>query len=156
MDCQLAILRGQVWLRLLFLFIVLALAGCGGSRTSPVDGVVLLDGKPLAGATIQFVPQGSGRDATGESDKNGQFTMSTFEPRDGAVPGTYKVVISQPLGTADTATYGSSDDAMSAAAKSKPAKTPGPAFPLQYTRPDTTPLTQEVPVRGSVKYELKS
>src|SRR5207249_327992 len=39
------------------LFLVLALAGCGGPRTKPVEGTVLLDGKPLSGASIQFVPQ---------------------------------------------------------------------------------------------------
>src|SRR5690349_2430461 len=54
------------------------LAGCGGARTSPVEGRVLVDGKPVAGASIQFVPQGKGRDATGETDKDGQFVMSTF------------------------------------------------------------------------------
>ena len=130
-------------------------AGCGRARTSPVEGTVLLDGKPVSGAMIQFVPQGKGRDATAETDKNGQFAMSTFQPRDGVLPGTYKVVISPPLGTADTAAYTSSEDAMSAAAKTKPKAATG-GVPQQYTRPDLTPLTQEVPVQGKVTIELKS
>jgi len=142
--------------RTVSLLIVLTLVGCGQSRTSPVEGVVLLDGKPVAGATIQFVPQGKGHDATAETDKDGQFTMSTFQPRDGVVQGSYKVVISPPLGTADASTYTSAEDAMSAAAKSRPKKDAGNRFPEQYTRPDQTPLSLEVPVKGPVKLELKS
>ena len=146
----------QLMIRTGCLFLVLALAGCGGPRTKPVEGVVLLDGKPLAGASIQFVPQGTGRDATAETDKNGNFAMSTFKARDGALPGTYKVVIAPPVGTADTTQYGSAEDAMTAAAKRPAKKESGSAFPQQYTRPDLTPLTQEVPVPGKLKFELKS
>jgi hypothetical protein len=135
-----------------------ALAGCGGGgATSPVTGVVTLDGKPLAGASIQFVPQGSGRDATGETDKDGAFVMSTFKPRDGVVPGTYKVVISPPTGTADPTPHGSAEDAMAAASKPQTKKqSTGPAFPQKYSRPDQTPLTQEVPVKGKLTFDLKS
>ena len=137
--------------------LAVAAAGCGAqSRTSNVAGVVTLDGKPLTGASIHFVPQGSGRDATGESDASGQFTMSTFKPRDGVVPGTYTVVVSPSTGAADTTQYSSPEDAMAAAAKA-PAKKPSrPPFPEKYTRPDQTPLTQEVPVKGDLKLELKS
>src|SRR4029453_1300582 len=43
----------------------LAGVGCGNSNTSPVAGVVLLDGKPAANVAVQFVPQSeSGHDAT--------------------------------------------------------------------------------------------
>jgi hypothetical protein len=134
----------------------LLLAGCGGSKTSPVEGLVLLDGKPLVGASIQFVPQGKGRDATGETDKNGEFAMSTFQPRDGVLPGPYKVVISQPVGTPDPAQYASAEEAMAAASKPQAKKeSAGSAFPQKYARPDQTPLTQEVPVQGKVKFELK-
>jgi hypothetical protein len=137
------------------LMLALCLAGCGGSqKTTPVSGAVLLDGKPLAGASVQFVPQGTGRQATGETDQNGQFAMSTFQPRDGMVAGEYKVVISPPMGTADTAQYASVEEAMAAAAKPKPAAKP--AFPEKYARADQTPLTQKVPVEGTLKFELSS
>jgi hypothetical protein len=146
-------------MRLFLALVVFALVfpGCGvTSRTSPVSGVVTLDGKPLAGASIHFVPEGSGRDATGETDASGHFTMSTFKPRDGVVPATYKVVISPPTGTADTTQYATPEEAMAAAAKAPAKKPSGPAFPEKYTRPDLTPLTQEVPVKGELKFELKS
>jgi hypothetical protein len=133
-------------------FLVLILfAGCGGSKTSPVSGSVLLDGKPLAGATVQFVPQeGKGRDATGGTDASGHFTMS-----DGVFPGTYKVVITPATPAAPPVQYATSDEAMSAAAKT-PVKKDASNFPQKYARPDQTPLTLEVPPKGSVKFELSS
>lgn len=144
-------------IRFCLLALAIFAAGCGvKSRTSPVTGVVTLDGKPLVGASIHFVPQGAGRDATGETDKDGQFTMSTLQPRDGVVPGTYKVVISPSTGAADTKQYASPEEAMAAASKAPPKKASGPALPEKYTRPDQTPLTQEVPVQGQLKFELKS
>src|SRR5687768_11537835 len=116
--------------------VTLIFTGCGvTSRTSPVSGVVTLDGKPLAGASIHFVPEGSGRDATGETGTSGNFTMSTFKPRDGVVPGTYKVVISPPTGAADTTQYATPEEAMAAAAKAPAKKAAGPAFPEKYSRP---------------------
>jgi hypothetical protein len=139
------------------LILAAALVGCAKSRTSPVEGDVLLDGKPLAGASIMFVPQGTGRDATGQTDASGHFIMSTFQPRDDVLPGSYKVVITPPTGVADTAQYGTAEDAMAAATKA-PAKkaSSDPAFPQKYTRPDQTPLTQEVPVQGKLRFELKA
>jgi hypothetical protein len=132
-----------------------ALAGCG-TATSPVEGTVLLDGQPLVGASIQFVPQGAGKQATGETDKNGAFTMSTDKPRDGVVPGEYKVVVSPPVGQPDPTQYASADEAMAAAAKAPARKASGPAFPQKYTRPDQTPLTQTVPVKEKLRLDLKS
>jgi hypothetical protein len=151
------LIGGKMMFRLACLMIIGAVSGCGGARTSSVEGDVVWDGKPLAGASVQFVPQGKGRDATAGTDKNGHFVMSTFQPKDGMLPGSYKVVISPPVGEADTTTYGSADDAMSAAAK-KPAKKDPAAktFPEKYSRLDQTPLTQEVPVKGKLKFELKN
>jgi len=145
-----------VMIRTCCLILTLALVGCGKSRTTPVEGIVLLDGKPLAGASVMFVPQGTGRDATGQTDASGQFVMSTFQPRDGVVPGSYKVVIAPPTGVADTSQYGSAEDAMAATAKAPAKKATGPAFPQKYSRPDQTPLIQEVPVKEKLRFELKS
>src|SRR5688572_136090 len=132
----------------------LLLAGCG-SKTSSVSGTVTLDGKPLPDATIQFVPDGAGRDATGQTDKNGYFSMSTFKPGDGVVAGNYKVVVSPPLGEVDKTVHATSGDAMNAPAP-KPVAKKASTFPEKYTRPDQTPLTQEVPPKGRVTFDLKS
>ena len=143
--------------RITCLIATLIFAGCGGPKMSSVQGQVLLDGKPLAQAAIQFVPQGSGRIATGQTDAGGRFVMSTLEPRDGVLSGTYKVTISPPRDEVDKTQYGNSADAMNAPAKAPPKKAAsGPAFPAKYSNPGQTPLTQEVPVKGSLKFELKS
>jgi hypothetical protein len=143
-------------LRVALVLVLAVTAGCGKSKMSAVSGAVTLDGKPLAGASVHFVPEGSGKDATAETDKDGQFTMSTLQPGDGVLPGTYKVVISMPLGTPDPTPYTTADDAMSGAAKAPAKKQSGPAVPAKYARPDMTPLTQEVPAKGKIVYELTS
>lgn len=134
--------------------LLLALLGCRNQATSPVEGVVLLDGKPLAGATVQLVPQSGGRDATGQTDAQGHFHISTFRQGDGALPGTYKVVISAPIGAPDPAQYASAEEAMAAAARPT-AKPASPPFPEKYARPDQTPLTVEVPVKAPLRLELQ-
>ena len=49
--------------------LLLLFPGCGPAATSPVNGVVLLDGQPLINASVQFVPNGSGRDATATTNE---------------------------------------------------------------------------------------
>jgi hypothetical protein len=116
---------------------------------------VLLDGAPLPNASIQFVPQGTGRDATGATDAEGNFAMSTNEPRDGVMSGTYKVVVTA-RATAPPQQFASADEAMRAAAVAKPMPTSS-IVPLKYTRVDLTPLTIEVPVKEKrVVFELKN
>ena len=78
--------------------LVAAIAGCGdGPRLVPVAGSVTLDGKPLEGATLSFMPESGtgvstpGTDVTGP---DGNFTM-TYNGRSGLAPGKYKVLISK-------------------------------------------------------------
>jgi hypothetical protein len=61
-------------------------------------------------ARIRFVPSGDGgRTAIGDTDANGNFKLSTFEPGDGIIPGEYdaditsKTIPSQVVDTADMA-----------------------------------------------------
>ena len=79
--------------------VLLSSIGCGDqpgtSPTAPVSGTVTLDGKPLEGVSIAFVPT-SGRPASGITNATGQFTLSTFGNRDGAVLGSHKVVLAEP------------------------------------------------------------
>ena len=146
--------------KLVVAILILVAAGCrNDTGTVPVAGVLKLDGQPLKEASIQFVPQGSGRDATATTDANGKFTMSTYEPRDGALPGSYKVVIT-PFVAAETSPEGaSSEDAMaaaSAAAAKQNRKSPGTQVPQSYTRLDQTPLVQAVPPKGEIVIDIKS
>lgn len=74
--------------------VMLTTVGCGSAgKTFKVEGVVTLDGKPLPGATVSFMPEGEGHAASGRTDADGSFRLTTFRTDDGALPGNYKVVI---------------------------------------------------------------
>src|SRR5260370_29576410 len=76
--------------------VILTAAGCGGAKTVKVEGIVTLDGKPLPGATVSFMPvdeSRSARVASGQSDADGNFRLTTFRTDDGALPGEYKVIV---------------------------------------------------------------
>jgi hypothetical protein len=69
-------------------------AGCGrGTAPASVEGVVTLDGKPLAGATVLFRPS-LGRPSAGTTDAAGRYRLRYTSEREGAVPGEHVVSIS--------------------------------------------------------------
>ncbi|MFO0954784.1 MAG: hypothetical protein U0835_27210 [Isosphaeraceae bacterium] len=109
-------------------------AGCSGSSgtvgpTYAVTGrVVLADGKPLtAGRVTLIAADGLKPPASGEIGADGRFALTTKDPKDGAVPGDYKVRIEP------------------AAAAAKPqGRARGPKFPLTYVDEDSSGLTVTV------------
>ncbi len=83
-------------------FLSLALCiGCseperGGPRaaTSPVKGIVQVDGAPAAFLQIECHPEAGSELKYAVSkltDENGQFTLGTYEAEDGLPEGTYKL-----------------------------------------------------------------
>lgn len=85
---------------------VLFLLGCsGGSKPvpeglKPVTGTVKLDDQPLVGATVMFIPTGTGsatnqaNNAGAETNDQGVYEMRSGEGSGvGATPGEYRVVI---------------------------------------------------------------
>ncbi len=80
-------------------FVILGtwLVGCNGGKsgppTEPVSGTVTLDGKPLAQASVVFAPAGTGQPAVGVTDEAGKYTLTTTNPKDGAVVGSYKITV---------------------------------------------------------------
>ncbi|MCA9071448.1 MAG: hypothetical protein KDA84_21115 [Planctomycetaceae bacterium] len=58
------------------------------AELSPVKGLVTINGKPLAGATITFEPE-KGKSSKAKSDKNGRFKL-----KQGAIAGKHVVKIS--------------------------------------------------------------
>lgn len=141
---------------LLLVVLMVACWGCRPVGPSPVAGVVKLDGKPLANASVQFLPVGEGRDATATTNAAGEFVMSTIDPRDGVFPGKYKVLIAPlPAAPEGGPKPMSIDEAMAAAAAAPPPLDTD--FPQKYTLPSVTPLSVEVPVvNGRVSFELES
>lgn len=77
--------------------------GCGGGdsehETEYVEGVVTLDDKPVPGATVTFAPvdDSQGVPATGITDENGKYKLTTIgggtagEAEAGTVAGEYYV-----------------------------------------------------------------
>ncbi|MFL5338589.1 MAG: hypothetical protein ACJ8F7_00340 [Gemmataceae bacterium] len=84
--------------------VMVAALGCsgsvGGHKIAPVSGVVLLNGRPLANATVSFqpvAPKGSleaGPGSTGKTNEKGEFSLVLTNGKAGAVVGQHRVQIS--------------------------------------------------------------
>ena len=78
----------------------LGMSGCGGGddgppppETAPVSGKVSYNGEPVEGATVIFSVVGAPRSASGITNAQGQYTLSTFGSGDGAILGENAVSI---------------------------------------------------------------
>lgn len=77
----------------------LAILGCGSDlpkpppklATVPVEGIVMLNGKPAEGVTIAMHHSEGKVAPRGTSDKSGKFSITTYGNNDGAPEGSYKV-----------------------------------------------------------------
>ena len=93
-------------MRVILGFAVMLCLGCNGkkaeegpdfSKLLPVRGTVALNGKPLVGAVVTFLPKSWGA-AVGETDANGQYSLE-YGARPGVPPGPYKVSVSLLIST---------------------------------------------------------
>ena len=74
------------------------LGGCGGESGPPlhrVTGTVLYDDQPVEGAVVAFRGDQALQLATGTTDDQGRFTLTTRRPGDGAVAGRHTVTVSK-------------------------------------------------------------
>jgi len=149
---------------------LLFLIGCSGgepvpeaySNLVPVSGTVLLDGKPLQGASITFSPIGDDavRRAYGLTDESGRYELMTpvrgrsVDETKGAIPGRYAVFINKlqmPDGT-ELPPDLTHADAMEQGAQE--------SLSARYSNPEKTQLTAEIPSVGEkpveFNFELKS
>ena len=67
---------------------ILLFAGCGpgGPEIASVSGRVTMDGKPLANATVVFIPE-NGRPSGASTDADGKYVLNFSQGRRGAIPG---------------------------------------------------------------------
>lgn len=75
------------------------IVGCGPAKrwprpTEPAAAVVQLDGKPVAGALVLLGPIDGGHASRGTTGPDGIAQLTTFAPGDGAVAGSYRVLVS--------------------------------------------------------------
>jgi hypothetical protein len=119
------------------LLLAMALAaGCSRSEPDrvevhPVTGQVIFDGKPAAGAFVIFHPKqeipGVPRPSA-SSDKQGNFTLSTYSAGDGAPQGAYAVTVVLPSMVKKDGEF-----------------EPGPnLLPAKVANPDTSPIVAQV------------
>jgi hypothetical protein len=72
--------------------LMVTIVGCGESHPALtiVTGTVTYDGKPLADATVAIMPDGgdgTAKNAVGDTDAEGKFTLATTFPTSGSVAG---------------------------------------------------------------------
>jgi hypothetical protein len=82
--------------------VLLAAPGCSGTnddwrakrpKVVPVSGTVLYNGQPLEDATVTFTNAAASRSGYGQTGPGGKFTLTTFTPADGVVPGKQQVTV---------------------------------------------------------------
>jgi hypothetical protein len=148
------------WKSLRFVF-VLALAlpcvSCAPANTNPrttkVAGTVLDKGKPVADAAIVFVPTGKeGQAAFATTDTSGKYELMTFVPKDGAVPGAYKVKVSKyDKPPTDSRVFKDSDEEQKYYQENpKSLQPPKSLLPAKYASEITSGLTHTVGDAASV------
>ena len=156
------------WGSLLALGAVISL-GCGageGEPTYSVTGTVTLNGAPVEGVAVSFVPDGSGQSAVGVTDASGKYALTTRKKDDGATVGRYKVSFAKyegqpPAAAGSTKVHADYDvsneyppgynpDAVPEAA---PAKN---LLPPKYSDPNSSGFTAEVGKSGNTyDFDLK-
>jgi hypothetical protein len=144
------------------LFSIVVFSGCGPSApaTVPASGTVLLDGKPLDGATITFISP-KGVVAHGISDSNGKFSVTTSGAKSapGALPGLHKVGVSKSVneGAGAKAANFSDPKEMAVAMGGAMVGNVKTTFIVasRYNSPETSGLTIDIPADGNQTIELK-
>lgn len=140
----------RVWLCLLCLACVAVLTGCGGSdrpQVVAVSGVVTFDGAPLADAKVNFMAAGASQAATGTTDSEGKFQLTTYKENDGAVIGKHIVTITKVESGGGEGMDASNPDAAYAAAMSGAAQ-PESEIPAKYGDPAQSGLDANVTADG--------
>lgn len=113
----------------LLLLAPLTVTGCGRPSFGEVEGTVTLDGKPLEGVMVHFVPDfvdgSAGPTSWGGTDAAGHYTLACMnQNQKGAFVGKHRVVCNEP-------------ERLSGEAK-------GSRIPERFRSPATTPLRFEV------------
>lgn len=133
--------------------------GNAGSRAGIVkaSGVLLYDGAPVDGATIELRPidERPNAVAVGRSDGKGRFALTTDRPGDGAFPGKYRTVVKKQIQTIDGQTREEFEAANGKEAEfDKDAVVTENFLPEKYLDPFETPLIVEIPEGGTKKLEI--
>lgn len=144
----------------------LAAAGCGGGPEGgqtvyPVSGTIMMNGAVLSEATVVFSPNGTEPTATGQTDLQGNFQLTTYEFGDGAAAGDYSVIVTKTLaGPASGSSDGGEDagheqEADDSAEHSSKPTAENNLVPAKYSSSDSTPLTAKVTADGDNTFNFE-
>ena len=108
-----------------------------------------MQGKPLPGGIITFQPVKvatglPNRHAQGAINTDGTYSLSSFRPDDGAVPGDYVITIRAAQGLAPVDEY----------SKAAATAATGPQIPATYSDAEKTPLKATIPAAGSTAQQI--
>lgn len=129
------------------LLLVLVSSGCGSKpNVVAVSGVVLLDGQPLVGASVNTQPitsssgENPGSGSFGKTDAEGHYTLELVDPpMAGACIGEHRITINQP----DEVEYRSTDELVVPT---------GPPWPVRYSNGS---LRLTVPPEGTTTADFE-
>ncbi len=151
--------------------VVLLVVGCGseGPELIPVKGTLTLDGTPLASKNLYFSPEPGtpGLGAGGNTKPDGTFELlavvgGAVKDMKGAPPGSYRVVVSEPMFPIETELEIQGVSAEPEVAIGLPQRDPrdraAQQIPSLYGNKDSTPLRVQIgpDPAGDVKLELVS
>lgn len=152
-------------MRSIFLLLAIGVAvgllnGCGSGDTRNLPatvtatGYVYLDGKPVEGAAVVFIPENidTGYPAQAISNAQGYFELQAFDKKKGAVPGNYVVQVAKTVETAleGAQAQGESEDFRAVMYKN--------VLPAKYANIATSDLKQTIPDSGikDIRLDLRS
>ncbi|MGQ9506137.1 MAG: hypothetical protein ACUVQG_14815 [Thermogutta sp.] len=130
-------------------------------QTAPVSGIVTLDGKPVDGANVVFVPTSTpGYGAYGIADSSGRFVLKSSEAVTGAVPGKYLVQVTKLVpdtGGRQSVVAEDAEHEAEAAGGSPAGSVAGTknVLPEKYANPKTSGIEVVVPSEGLQNLEIK-
>jgi 3',5'-cyclic AMP phosphodiesterase CpdA len=121
-----------------------------------VQGCVTYQSQPVVGAVVTFICQGASRFASGKTNAEGNYTLTTYEPDDGAVVGNNTVTVTMPLATPGESAPDSplSSEYFDLLESSRKAEAAGSKLPKRYANADTSGLTANV-TQGTNRHDFK-
>ena len=137
-------------------------SGCGQAEyeVTPVSGQVTLDGEPLAGVGVSFVPTAEDRNrpivgpgSIGKTGPDGRFSLTTVKNEPGAVPAVHVVRMS--IATTSGEKPSVADESPEGITTEPAATSPKPVLPL-IARDGTLRFTVSAEGTDRANFDLTS
>lgn len=138
--------------------VIALLAGCGqGTALHRAIGTVRYKGQPVEGAIVTFRCEEQSKIATGTTDMEGRFELTTYSAGKGAVAGKHKVTVTKFSAPAGVSTVSTMEEMVEAAHKPKSSSSDTPAnqLPKRYEKPETSLLEFEVSSSGTNEFTIE-